>query len=239
MRDPRFLLSFLVAAFFFPVLAHGQINVVTNPSSVSVAAGSQATFDIILVPTAGETFDAFTLAFTIGDGGAAVGNPQDDDNLLISAIEIGSLFDGTDFTNVVVAGGIGESAVLINFNKADVSNNILADGVVVTITVDSSTAAVGDMFFLNTNGLGRTAIFDDGSPLALAAGIRLLEIVQPTTLLGDANQDGLVNFFDIISFVSILGSNSFLAEADTNEDGMVDFLDIESFIGILASNRGT
>ena len=183
MRNTRLLISFLVVLLCCPVVAVGQINVVTNPSSVSAAVGSQATFDISLIPTAGETFDAFTLAFAIGDGGAAAGSPQDGDNLLISGIEIGSLFDGTDFTSVIVAGGIGESAVLINFNKADVSNNILADGVVATITVDSSSADIGDTFVLNTNRANATAFFDDGSPLELNATLRLLEIVQPTTLL--------------------------------------------------------
>ena len=60
--------------------------------------------------------------------------------------------------------------------------------------------------------------------------------VSDSVLLGDANQDGFVNFSDIAPFITILSSTGFLAEADTNEDGVVDFSDISSFILILASS---
>ena len=52
-------------------------------------------------------------------------------------------------------------------------------------------------------------------------------------LLGDVDQDGVVNFLDIASFIVILTNGPYLAEADCNEDGVVDFLDIASFIAIL------
>ena len=52
-------------------------------------------------------------------------------------------------------------------------------------------------------------------------------------LLGDVDQDGVVNFLDIASFIAILTNGPYLAEADCNEDGVVDFLDIASFIAIL------
>ena len=53
-------------------------------------------------------------------------------------------------------------------------------------------------------------------------------------LLGDANQDGVVNFLDIAPFIGLLGTGAFLSQADSNQDGAVDFLDIASFIAILA-----
>ena len=53
-------------------------------------------------------------------------------------------------------------------------------------------------------------------------------------VLGDVDQNGLVNFLDIGPFISILSGDGFLAEADTNEDGMVNFLDISSFIDLLS-----
>ena len=52
-------------------------------------------------------------------------------------------------------------------------------------------------------------------------------------LLGDVNQSGAVDFFDIGPFISILSGNSFSAEADINGDGMVTFLDISPFISLL------
>jgi len=54
-------------------------------------------------------------------------------------------------------------------------------------------------------------------------------------LLGDANLDGVVNFLDILSFISVLSSGAYLEEADCNEDGVVNFLDVSAFIAILGS----
>ena len=54
-------------------------------------------------------------------------------------------------------------------------------------------------------------------------------------LLGDVDQDGVVNFLDIASFIVILTNGPYLAEADCNEDGVVDFLDIDPFIAILTA----
>ena len=54
------------------------------------------------------------------------------------------------------------------------------------------------------------------------------------TVLGDCNLDGVVDFFDIEPFISILSNRGFLAEADVDEDGDVDFLDIIPFVAILS-----
>lgn len=54
-------------------------------------------------------------------------------------------------------------------------------------------------------------------------------------LLGDVNQDGSVDFLDIVPFVALLSSNEFLAEGDANQDGFVDFRDIVPFIALLSS----
>ena len=53
-------------------------------------------------------------------------------------------------------------------------------------------------------------------------------------LLGDINQNGVVDFLDISPFISLLSTGQFQAEADVNEDGNVDFLDISPFIAILS-----
>jgi len=55
----------------------------------------------------------------------------------------------------------------------------------------------------------------------------------PPFLLGDTNQDGVVDFSDIPSFISILQSGTFLDEADVNGDGVVDFSDISFFVALL------
>ena len=52
-------------------------------------------------------------------------------------------------------------------------------------------------------------------------------------ILGDANQDGVVNFSDIPAFIAVLQTGAFLAEADVNQDGVVNFSDIPAFIEVL------
>ena len=58
----------------------------------------------------------------------------------------------------------------------------------------------------------------------------------PTVLLGDANQDGLVNLLDVGPFVDLLGNGGFLAEVDMNGDGVFNLLDVRGFIDALAGN---
>ena len=54
-------------------------------------------------------------------------------------------------------------------------------------------------------------------------------------LIGDVNQDGTIDFFDIQPFIDALSSAEFLAPADINGDGMVDFFDIQPFIDLLSA----
>ena len=58
---------------------------------------------------------------------------------------------------------------------------------------------------------------------------------EPEIVLGDVNQDGIVNFLDISPFIGVLSAMGDQAEADVNEDGIVNFLDISVFINILTS----
>ena len=52
-------------------------------------------------------------------------------------------------------------------------------------------------------------------------------------ILGDLNQDGTVNSEDISSFIVVILSGDFQAEADCNEDGDVNFGDVGVFIQLL------
>lgn len=52
-------------------------------------------------------------------------------------------------------------------------------------------------------------------------------------LLGDVDLNGVVDFFDIAPFITVLVTSSFQFEADINEDGNVDFADISPFIAAL------
>ena len=60
-----------------------------------------------------------------------------------------------------------------------------------------------------------------------------------TILLGDVNQDEVVNFLDISPFIALLSARGSQVEADINEDGIVNFLDISPFIQILSGGGGS
>lgn len=122
-------------------------------------------------------------------------------------------------------------------------SNFALDGV----SLDDS-LTIDEAFTITDRGVLLTGEFDDGSPFSLDLGtaaasfpgsIRAdatltVTLVSPI-LLGDVNQDGLVNFLDINPFISLLASNTFLPQADCNLDGAVNFLDIAPFIAILAN----
>lgn len=54
-------------------------------------------------------------------------------------------------------------------------------------------------------------------------------------LLGDVNQDGVVNLLDVAPFVNAITTGTFIAEADINQDGVVDLLDVAPFVDLLTS----
>lgn len=60
-------------------------------------------------------------------------------------------------------------------------------------------------------------------------------LVAPV-ILGDVNQDGVVNFLDIAAFIAVLARSEFNADADIDQNGEVNFLDIAPFIAILSGN---
>ena len=85
--------------------------------------------------------------------------------------------------------------------------------------------------------LGSLGIFqfpdNDLDPLF---GNATITIDVPQVLLGDVNQDGVVDFLDIAPFVAVLSAQSFQIEADLNQDGLVSFFDIQLFIDALGGN---
>ena len=54
-------------------------------------------------------------------------------------------------------------------------------------------------------------------------------------VLGDCNQDGVVNLLDVSDFVDAVISGEFQVEADCNQDGVVDVRDVHTFVEILAN----
>ena len=66
--------------------------------------------------------------------------------------------------------------------------------------------------------------------------LRVYRAEKPTVILGDVNDDGVVNLLDIGPFVDLLSSGQYLPAADINQDGLVNLLDVEPFVSILAGS---
>jgi len=167
---------------------------------------------------------------TVGD------DPGDDRGFGLSVLSVGS--EGT----VNISGGtIGIVGV-----SADGEFNLFATQVFIDgAPIDGLSS--GETRTISERGVLLSGVFADGSeflynlnPLPIAVGGDFFDqsatvtvtLVSPV-LLGDVNQDGVVNFMDISPFIKILSTGSFLKEADCNQDGVVNFLDITFFIAIL------
>ena len=62
-----------------------------------------------------------------------------------------------------------------------------------------------------------------------------LQFSDPSgVLLGDVDQNGVVDFFDIQPFIDLLTNQTLQAEGDIDENGEVNFFDIQPFIDILS-----
>lgn len=115
----------------------------------------------------------------------------------------------------------------------------------------------GQPFTISDRDVVLSGILADGEPFSLdlvsefpinggsvfLPNATLNVTLEAPILLGDVNQDGVVNFQDVGAFITILlrsvfsflFSGSFLPEADCNQDGVVNFDDIPAFIEILYS----
>ena len=56
-------------------------------------------------------------------------------------------------------------------------------------------------------------------------------------LLGDVDRSGFVDFSDVSSFIALMSSGEFQAEADIDQNGEVNFSDVSPFIGILTGSN--
>ena len=110
------------------------------------------------------------------------------------------------------------------------------------LLLDGFAPAIGDQFdiidFGSSAGEFDTSLIPslsegqwDFSQLSSQGIISVVEVSN--VMLGDCNEDGVVNFSDISSFITILTSGTYFEAADCNQDNVVDFADIASFINIL------
>ena len=159
---------------------------------------------------------------------------------------IGSFFQAQPGSVINISGGVFDSRINVEGGSAVnlFGSDFALDGQPLNDSLSNDIA-----FTVVARDVTLSGRFEDGSAFSfdLNSAESFIEdffssnatltvtLVPTTTLLGDCNLDGVVDFLDISPFIGILASVTFLTEADCNEDGIVDFLDIAFFIEILSA----
>ena len=61
-------------------------------------------------------------------------------------------------------------------------------------------------------------------------------LVVDDDLLGDVNEDGVLNVLDVVTLVNIiLGGDEYILAGDMNQDGVLNVLDIVTLVNIILS----
>ena len=213
----------------------GDAFLAGNGSLVNISGGEvgfffDATFDSEVNITGGIVGDFFDArpGSVVNISGGTVG-----DEFLALSDSVVNISGGTVGTDFLAGGGSNINLFGSNFALNGVMLEDLVEGEAFTIA-DRDVTLTG----LFTDGsafsfdLNSTSVFAQDQFLPDA---NLTVTLSTDFLLGDVNQDGAVNFSDISSFISVLSTSGFQAEADINGDGDVNFSDIGPFISLLAS----
>ena len=163
---------------------------------------------------------------------------QSGDTLYVASGDGVAVFD-TSNPNAV------KTLALIPLNTNPVNIDVVGNMLYVVGNSPVPTFTSIDVSVLSSPVFQTTFLPSDSDPLGVAAtntsvviaDAELGVLVETLLLLGDVNQDGMVNFLDISPFIGILSSGDIQAEADIDQNGTVNFLDIAPFIGILAGSN--
>ena len=143
----------------------------------------------------------------------------------INGDNIGAAFvaAGTSEINLFGSNFVLDGVPLDSLNTGDTLTIVDRDVILSGLLADGSPFS----FDLDSTDTG-LSFFSSNATLTVTLGAPAGNV-----LLGDADQDGVVDFSDIPAFIAVLQAGTFLAEADCNQNGQVDFADIPVFIAIL------
>ena len=232
-------------------------------SEVNISGGSVG-FDLIALlgsevnisgGTVANRFEVFQ-GSVVNVSGGAVGlffRAHAGSEVNISGGSVAEGFDARSGSVVNVSGGtFGRSLREFNASPGSVVNLFGSSFVLDGVDLNDSLAD-GQALTIVDRDVTLSGVFADGSPfsfdLTSVATFRTADFFSPdatltvtlgepvsTTVLGDVNQDGVVNFDDIGPFINVLISGGFQEEADANQDGVVNFSDIPAFIAALIAS---
>ena len=162
---------------------------------------------------------------------------QSGDTLYVASGNGVSVFDVSNPSSV-------QTLALIPLTTNPVNIDVVGNTLYVVGNSPMPTLSTIDVSVLSSPVVETTVLPTGSIPLGVAAtntsvviaDSNLGILVESLLLIGDVNQDGVVDFFDISPFIEILSANGFQAEADIDGNGVVNFFDISPFIEILSGN---
>ena len=167
---------------------------------------------------------------SIDQSGQSVSGAGDVNGDGIDDLIIGGYGDNYAGESYVVFGSNGGFSQSLNLSSLDGTNGFpIIGGRVVSGAGDVNGDGIDDLI------IGATGGDPGGNFEAGESYVVFGRAAVPEFVLGDANQDGEVDFSDIPAFIGVLQAGSFLEEADVNRDGVVDFDDIGPFTDELRS----
>ena len=128
-------------------------------------------------------------------------------------------------------------------SRVIVTADVDGDGTVEMQTreVRAATGNSGSTSSLNLSfGLGSateadvTVIWADGRSMDMGQVVaNQFMVVSQGFLLGDVNDDGVIDLLDVAPFIDLIINGGFNPAADLNGDGLVDLLDVSPFVDLL------
>jgi hypothetical protein len=172
-----------------------------NPATASAAAinagmhvlaPNMAGQQVQIHVTGGEAVSGIDFFVQVGDGGATVGGTDTGPKITSVDLVTGTIF-GANNTGVFT----DPAPLLWGATTTTSSGTVLANGLLATLTVDTSGFTSGQFnLILNPPSTGPTAFADAGVTTSLTNG--WLNIVAPLPLAGDYNNNGGVDAADFV-----------------------------------------
>ena len=164
--------------------AKTEAGVISVGNHVASVGGS---FDIPVLITGGENMASATVGFSVGDGGSVLAGTE---TVAITAVDhvTGTVWGGSPIVISPPAPGLPAASATVATAAAFPVLNVPATGLLMTFTLDLSTASPGEVLSLDPNAGSQTFLADStGAPLSLSFTPGTLTLVaavvpEPATL---------------------------------------------------------
>ena len=190
----------------------------------------------------------FEIDLSVVDGDSSPDRGQYTGAILSSSIEFsGGYRSEVDFAGgeiVVLRDSAGGGVTFFDANTTgamavfDLNNPFASDALLTDPATEFDGSPASVFALLEPTGfvVGFSNVEVDAVFQPMVFSISISSDFEPV-LLGDVDRSGFVDFSDVSSFIALMSSGEFQAEADIDQNGEVNFSDLSPFIGILTGSN--